>query len=197
MSKLLIFTAPSGAGKTTITRHLLEKFDFLAFSVSATTRAPRGYEKEGVHYYFLSLEEFKKKIKKNDFVEWEEVYENQFYGTLKKEVKRLWEADKHILFDIDVKGAQKIKKVYGDQALSVFINPPSEEILIERLKNRNTEDDKSLKKRIKKATKELKYVNKFDTVLVNDVLDVALKEAEEIVLAFINKEEIIKHKPVQ
>ena len=192
MSKLLIFTAPSGAGKTTITRHLLEKFDFLAFSVSATTRAPRGYEKEGVHYYFLSHAAFKKKIKKDAFVEWEEVYDDQFYGTLKKEVKRLWKEGKHILFDIDVQGARKVKKVYGDQALSVFINPPSKEALVERLKNRKTEDEKSLKKRIKKATKELKYVNKFDTVLVNDVLEVALKEAEEIVLAFINKDEKIR-----
>ncbi|MFT5384988.1 MAG: guanylate kinase [Saprospiraceae bacterium] len=196
MSKLLIFTAPSGAGKTTITRHLLGKFDFLAFSVSATTRAPREHEQEGVHYYFLSPEQFKELIKEKAFVEWEEVYENQFYGTLKKEVTRLWKANKHILFDVDVKGAKKIKKVYGDQALAVFINPPSKEILIERLEKRKTEDEKSLKKRIKKATKELKYVNKFDTILVNDVLDTALKEAEEIVLAFINKEEEIKHKPV-
>ncbi len=192
MSKLLIFTAPSGAGKTTITRHLLEKFDFLAFSVSATTRDPRPHEEDGVHYYFLSKKEFKKKIKKDAFVEYEEVYEDQFYGTLKKEVKRLWKEEKHILFDIDVQGAKKIKKVYGDEALAVFINPPSEEVLIERLKNRKTEDEKSLKKRIKKARKELKYANKFDTILVNDVLDVALKEAEEMVLAFINKEPVEK-----
>ncbi len=189
MSKLLIFTAPSGAGKTTITRHLLKKFDFLAFSVSATTRDPRPHETDGVDYYFLSHKAFKKKIKKDAFVEYEEVYENQFYGTLKKEVKRLWKDGKHILFDIDVQGAKKVKKVYGDQALAVFINPPSKEVLIERLKNRKTEDEKSLKKRIKKATKELKYANKFDTILVNDVLDVALKEAEEIVLAFISKED--------
>jgi len=189
MSKLLIFTAPSGAGKTTITRHLLEKFDFLAFSVSATTRDPRPHEEDGVHYYFLSKKQFKKKIKADAFVEYEEVYEDQFYGTLKKEVKRLWKDGKHILFDIDVQGAKKIKKVYGDQALAVFINPPSEEVLIERLKNRKTENEKSLKKRIKKVKKELKYANKFDTILVNDVLDIALKEAEEMVLAFINKKE--------
>jgi len=188
MSKLLIFTAPSGAGKTTITRHLLQKFDFLAFSVSATTRAPRKQEEDGTHYYFLSHKTFKEKIKSKAFVEWEEVYDNQYYGTLKKEVERLWKAEKHILFDIDVQGAKRIKKVYGDQALAVFIQPPSEEILIERLKNRKTEDEKSLKKRIKKATKELKYANKFDTILVNDVLEVALKEAEEIVLEFINKD---------
>lgn len=189
MSKLLIFTAPSGAGKTTITRHLLKKFDFLAFSVSATTRAPRPYEKDGIHYYFLSPKDFKKKIKKKAFVEWEEVYENQFYGTLKTEVERLWEAGKHILFDIDVQGAKRIKKVYKDQALAIFVQPPSKEVLIERLKNRKTEDEKSLKKRIKKATKELKYANKFDEILVNDVLDVALKEAEELVLDFIGTTE--------
>lgn len=187
MSKLLIFTAPSGAGKTTITRHLLKKFDFLAFSVSATTRDARPHEEDGVHYYFLSKKAFKKKIKSDAFVEWEEVYEDQYYGTLKKEVKRLWKEEKHILFDIDVEGAKKIKKVYGDQALAVFIQPPSKEILIERLTNRNTEDAKSLKKRIKKATKELKYSNKFDTILVNDILDVALKEAEQLVLSFINQ----------
>lgn len=197
MSKLLIFTAPSGAGKTTITRHLLEKFNFLAFSVSATTRAPREHEKEGRDYYFMSPEEFKQLIKKKAFVEWEEVYEDQFYGTLKKEVTRLWKLGKHILFDVDVKGAKKIKKVYGDQALAVFINPPSEEVLVERLKKRKTEDEKSLKKRIKKATKELKYVNKFDAILVNDVLETALKEAEEVVSAFINKEEKTKQKPVK
>lgn len=189
MSKLLIFTAPSGAGKTTITRHLLEKFDFLAFSVSATTRDPRPHEEDGVHYYFLSKKDFKKKIKNDGFVEYEEVYEDQFYGTLKDEVKRLWKEGKHILFDIDVQGAKKIKKVYKEEALAVFINPPSKEVLIERLKNRKTEDEKSLKKRIKKATKELKYANKFDAILVNDVLDVALKEAEELVLTFINKKE--------
>lgn len=188
MSKLLIFTAPSGAGKTTITRHLLKTFDFLAFSVSATTRTPREKEEDGIHYYFLSHKEFKKKIKSKAFVEYEEVYENQYYGTLKKEIKRLWKDGKHILFDIDVQGAKKIKKVYGDQALAIFIQPPSEEVLIERLKNRKTEDEKSLKKRIKKATKELKYANKFDTILVNDILEDALKEAEEIVLAFINKD---------
>jgi guanylate kinase len=189
MSKLLIFTAPSGAGKTTITRHLLKTFDFLAFSVSATTRDPRPYEEEGVHYYFLSKKEFKKRIKEDAFVEWEEVYEDQYYGTLKSEVERLWAANKHILFDIDVKGAKRIKKVYGDQALAIFINPPSEEILVQRLKQRSTEDEKSLKKRIKKAKKELEYANKFDKILVNDVLDIALSEAEALILDFINQKE--------
>ena len=188
MSKLLIFTAPSGAGKTTITRHLLKTFDFLAFSVSATTRKPRPHEEQGAHYYFLSKKAFKKKIKKKEFVEWEEGYEDQYYGTLKSEVERLWKQGKHILFDIDVQGAKSIKKVYKDQALAVFINPPSKEVLIERLKMRKTEDEKSLKKRIKKATKELKYANKFDTILVNDVLDVAFKEAEEIVKSFVQQE---------
>lgn len=189
MSKLLIFTAPSGAGKTTVTRHLLKTFDFLAFSVSATTRDPRPHEEEGVHYYFLTKKQFKKQIKQKAFVEWEEVYEDQYYGTLKSEVERLWNDNKHILFDIDVEGAKQIKKAYGDQALAVFINPPSKEVLIDRLKKRNTESEKNLKKRIKKAKKELKYANKFDKILVNDVLDVALKEAELLVLDFINQKE--------
>jgi len=169
MSKLLIFTAPSGAGKTTITRHLLEKFDFLAFSVSATTRSPRAYEEDGVHYYFLSKKAFKKKIKADAFVEWEEVYEDQYYGTLKSEVDRVWKSGKHIVFDIEVKGATNIKKLYGDQCQAIFIKPPSLEILIERLTNRNTETAKSLKKRIARVKREMTYQNTFDKVLVKNV----------------------------
>lgn len=183
--KLIIFTAPSGAGKTTIVRHLLKHFDELDFSVSATNRNRRHHEKEGRDYYFLSTEEFKEKIDNEEFLEWEEVYENQFYGTLKSEIRRLWEKEKHIIFDIDVRGAKSIKRVYKDQALAVFIKPPSPEILFERLKNRKTETAKSLKKRITRAKKELKYEDKFDMVLINDELDRAFANAIEIVENFI------------
>lgn len=188
MSKLIIITAPSGAGKTSIVRRLLNKIDQLAFSISATTRKKRPHEKEGVDYYFISHEEFKKRIENGDFAEWEEVYENQFYGTLKSEIERIWALDKHIIFDIEVKGAQNIKKTYGDQALAIFIKPPSFEELIERLKRRKTENEKSLKKRIIRAKKELEYENKFDCVVVNDVLESAVQDAEKIIESFLKKQ---------
>ncbi len=183
-TRLMVFTAPSGAGKTTIVRHLLGTFDELDFSISATTREKRKKEKHGKDYYFISVEEFQKKIKKDEFVEWEEVYENQFYGTLKSEVKRLRELGKHVIFDIDVQGAISIKKVYGDEVHVVFIKPPSQEVLFNRLKNRKTESKKSLDRRINKAIKELKYQDKFDSVLLNDVLEVAFKDAEQMVIDF-------------
>jgi len=183
--KLVIFTAPSGAGKTTIVQHLLKTYDELGFSVSATNRARRPKEVEGKNYYFLSTEEFKEKINQEEFLEWEEVYDNQFYGTLHSEVKRIWKTGKHIVFDIDVRGATNIKKAYPKNTLAVFIKPPSKAVLFERLSNRKTESKKSLEKRIARATKELTYENKFDYVLVNDVLEVALKEAELIVEDFL------------
>lgn len=186
MSKLLIFAAPSGAGKTTIVQHLLKEFESLSFSTSATTRAQRNYEKEGIHYYFISAQEFKNLIQQEAFVEWEEVYENQFYGTLKSEVERLWAEGKNIIFDIDVKGALNIKKCYPENSLAVFIKTLSPEILFQRLRRRNTESEESLKKRINKAKEELSFENKFDAVLVNDNLETTLREAEEIVLKFIN-----------
>ena len=188
MSKLIIITAPSGAGKTSIVKRLLEQFDNLAFSISATTRDKRPHETDGVDYYFLSHEEFKKRIENDEFAEWEEVYENQFYGTLKSEIQRIWDNGKHIIFDIEVKGAQNIKKAYGDQALAIFIKPPSLEALIDRLKSRKTEDEKSLKKRIKRAKKELKYENKFDKVVVNDVLEDAVKNAQNLLETFFEKQ---------
>lgn len=184
MSKLIIITAPSGAGKTTIVQHLLSSFDELAFSVSATTRARRPHEHDGEDYYFLSPEEFKKRIRKGDFIEWEEVYDNQFYGTLKSEVERLWNLGKHIIFDIEVKGAVNIKKHYPNDSLSIFIQPPSPEILFERLRNRKTESADSLRKRIDRATYELSCAHMFDTVLVNDVLSDAFAEAEALVTDF-------------
>lgn len=185
--KLVVFTAPSGAGKTTIVRHLLKTFpQQLAFSVSATTRKARTGEVDGKDYYFLSVEKFKRKIEENAFVEWEEVYENQFYGTLKSEVERLWNKQYHILFDIDVLGATSIKKCYPKQALTVFVKPPNKDILFDRLRGRETETDKNLLKRFKRAEEELKFENKFDLVLVNDVLADTLQEAERLVLNFTN-----------
>ena len=194
MSKLVIFTAPSGAGKTTIVTHLLEKYDALAFSVSAATREKRHYETDGEDYYFISPEAFRQKIADNAFVEWEEVYENQFYGTLKSEVERLWGINKNIIFDIDVQGALSIKKAYPDESLAVFVKPPSPEILFERLRGRKTETEKSLKRRIAKAAEELGYENKFDKVLVNDDLETALSAAEGIVEAFIGQEKVEKER---
>ena len=186
--KMILFTAPSGAGKTTIVQHLLKTYKELAFSVSATNRAKRDKEKDGKDYYFLSTEKFKKRIKDGDFVEWEEVYENQFYGTLKTEIERLWKKEKHIVFDIDVRGATNIKKLYKDDCLAIFIKPPSLQVLIDRLKNRETETTKSLKKRIARVKREMKYEKKFDKILVNDLLEVALKEAELIVEDFLSIE---------
>jgi guanylate kinase len=183
--KMLVFTAPSGAGKTTVVRHLLQTYDQLDFSVSATTRKMRKNEKEGNDYYFLSESVFKQKIEQNAFVEWEEVYHGQYYGTLKSEVSRLWKEGKQIVFDVDVHGATRIKDLYGDACLAVFIKPPSLQILIERLKNRKSETEATLRKRITRIKKELTYEHSFDKILINDVLEVALKEAELIVEEFI------------
>ena len=183
--KMFIFTAPSGAGKTTIVRHLLETYDFLDFSVSATTRSKRDHEIDGKDYYFLTPEEFRTKVDAGDFIEWEEVYEDQYYGTLRSEVDRVWELGKHIVFDIEVKGATNIKELFGDKCKATFIKPPSLEILIERLTNRNTESEASLKKRIARVKKEMTYQDTFDGVLVNDLLQVAFKEAEFIIETFV------------
>jgi guanylate kinase len=185
MSKLLLFAAPSGAGKTTIVRHLLERFDELAFSVSATTRQKRPHEQDGKDYYFLSSLRFSELIAQDAFVEWEEVYEGLFYGTLHTEVNRLWQEGKHILFDIDVKGALNIKRQYPAEALSVFVKPPSMEALFKRLKKRDTETEESLRKRIARASDEMQFEPQFDTVLVNDDLELAFQQAEEIVTSFI------------
>jgi len=185
MNKLLVFTAPSGAGKTTIVRHLLQKYEQLAFSVSATTRPRRPDEQDGVHYYFMTPDEFKVLIEEDGFVEWEEVYEDKFYGTLKSEVERLWQADKCIVFDIDVEGAMNIQEMYPSRALTIFVKPPSFQTLVERLGNRQTEDPESFKTRIQKAKEELLMENKFNRVLVNDVLDSTLQEAERMVEAFL------------
>ena len=183
--KMFIFTAPSGAGKTTIVRHLLEKYDFLGFSISATTRAKRDYETDGKDYYFMSVETFKERVANGDFVEWEEVYHGQFYGTLKSEVERIWAAGKHLVFDIDVRGAQNLKKIYTNKCMSVFVRPPSVQVLIQRLIQRNTETAESLEKRLNKVKREMVFENTFDIVLVNDLLEISLKEAEHIISTFI------------
>lgn len=185
MSKLIIITAPSGAGKTTIVQHLLSSFDELAFSVSATTRRRRPHERDGIDYYFLSPKAFKDSIQQEEFVEWEEVYEDQFYGTLKKEVERLWNMGKHIIFDIEVKGALNIQKHYPDDSLSIFVQPPSAEVLFERLRDRKTESEDSLRKRVDRAAFELSCADQFDKIIVNDVLSDALAEAEALVSDFL------------
>lgn len=183
--KMFIFTAPSGAGKTTIVKHLLSKYNNLGFSVSATTRSKRDYEVDGKDYYFLSIEDFKNKVANGEFIEWEEVYHDQYYGTLKSEVERVWSLGQHLVFDIDVRGAENIKKLYKKQCMSVFVRPPSVSTLIERLTSRNTETPESLEKRIHKVKKEMTFENSFDIVLVNDLLDISLIEAEHIVDTFI------------
>lgn len=184
-SKMIIVTAPSGAGKTTIVRHLLSCFDFLDFSVSATTRPARPHEEDGKDYYFKTADQFKKLIVEDAFAEYEEVYEDQFYGTLKSEIQRLWDLKKRIVFDIDVRGATNLKKMYGDQALAIFISPPSLEVLEARLKKRDTESPASLRKRLKRVRKEMEYENSFDTILVNDDLETAWREAEYKILKFV------------
>lgn len=183
--KLIILTAPSGAGKTTIVKHLLQHIPGVGFSISATNRKIRPGETDGKDYYFLSTDQFKEYIQENKFVEWEEVYSQQYYGTLRSEVQRLQSAGRHIIFDIDVKGALSIKKQFPEDSLAVFVMPPSLDVLIERLKKRQTEDESSLKKRVMKAKEELSYQNEFDEILVNDQLEISLSKAEQIVNSFL------------
>jgi guanylate kinase len=183
--KLLIFSAPSGSGKTTIVKHLLNVYPQLQFSVSACTRPMRSGELNGKDYYFLSVEEFKEKIKNNEFIEWEEVYPGQYYGTLYSEIQRIWNEGKHIIFDIDVVGGINVKKKYPLHSLAVFIQAPGIEVLEKRLLSRLTESEESFKKRISKVKEEMKFAAEFDTILINDRLDLALKDAEKIVADFL------------
>ncbi|MAO08010.1 MAG: guanylate kinase [Alteromonas sp.] len=186
--KLIVFSAPSGSGKTTIVRHLLNEKDLnLEFSISATSREPRGAEKDGVDYYFISTEDFKKHIKNEDFLEWEEVYRDNFYGTLKKEVERIWAEGKNVIFDIDVVGGLRIKKKFPDKTLAVFVKPPSVDELKIRLKKRQTETEERINMRIAKASIEMATAPQFDHIIVNDRLDNALKEAEDLVRQHISK----------
>lgn len=184
--KIVIITAPSGAGKTSITRYLLKKYPGkLAFSVSAATRQPRGAEKDGVDYYFMSEEEFTNKIQHEAFVEWEMVYKGKYYGTLKSEIHRIWSEGKAPVLDIDVKGAIHVQQQYPGTTLSLFIEPPTVEELKRRLMSRGTETEESLNTRISKAAYEISFKNSFDKIIVNANLDAACKEAEEAILAFL------------
>lgn len=186
--KLLVFSAPSGSGKTTIVRYLLQQDDLnLEFSISAATREPRGEEVDGKDYYFMSITDFKNHIKSEDFVEWEEVYRDNFYGTLKSEVERIWAKGKNVIFDIDVAGGLRIKSKFSQETLAVFVKPPSVDELKRRLKERSTESDDKINMRIAKAHVELATAPQFDKIIKNYDLDVAKTEAYELVKSFIEK----------
>jgi len=186
--KVVIFSAPSGSGKSTIVRHILELHPEMEFSVSATSRAPRGKEQHGVDYFFIPADEFRARIEAGQFVEFEEVYQDRFYGTLKSEVERIWDAGHVIIFDVDVKGGVNLKKYFGDDALSVFIKAPSIEVLRERLVKRGTDTPEAIEERVAKASEELTYEDKFDYVLVNDDLATAYADAEKVVDDFLSEE---------
>lgn len=184
--KLIVFSAPSGSGKTTIVRHLLGKEDLnLEFSISAASRVPRGEEVNGKDYYFMSTEEFKKHIKNEDFLEWEEVYRDNFYGTLKSEVERIWSKGKNVIFDIDVSGGLRIKHKFPKETLAVFVKPPSVDELKRRLKERSTESEDKINMRIAKASVELATAPQFDVIIKNYDLDIALEEAYQLVKNFV------------
>ena len=187
MSKVLIFSAPSGSGKSTIVGHILGLHPEVEFSVSATSRPPRGEEKDGVEYFFYSADVFRLLVRDDKFVECEEVYPDRFYGTLKSEVNRIWARGHDIIFDVDVKGGVNLKKYFGDQALSVFIQAPSVEVLRERLVNRGTDSPEDIEKRVAKAAEEMTYAPQFDKVLVNDDLATAFAEAEAMVDSFLSE----------
>ena len=185
--KLIIFSAPSGSGKSTIVNALLKKRNDLEFSISATSRAPRGTEQNGREYYFLTPDEFRKKIENGELLEWEEVYKDTYYGTLKSEVERITSKGKNVIFDVDVVGGVNIKKMYGDRALAIFIQPPSVEELEKRLVTRGTDSPEKIKERVAKASEELTYAGKFDVVIVNDDLDKAINETEKVIDEFLKK----------
>ena len=185
--KLIVFSAPSGSGKTTLVRHLLKQAELnLEFSISATSRAPRSQEEQGKDYYFLSLTEFKTKIKNDEFLEWEEVYRDNFYGTLKTEVERIWANGKHVIFDIDVTGGLRIKRKFPDETLAIFVKPPNLNELLRRLKDRGEESEDKINMRVAKAPVELATAPQFDTIVINSELDQALKDAYDLVSNFIN-----------
>jgi guanylate kinase len=186
-NKIIIITAPSGAGKTSITRYLLGKYEQLEFSISAATRKPRGKEENGVDYYFMSTDEFQQHITNNDFVEWEMVYEGKYYGTLREELERIWQAGKVPMLDIDVKGAIHVQQQFPGSSLSIFIEPPTVDELKNRLTGRGTETEESIATRINKAAYELSFKHSFDHVIVNDNLDKACADAENVIMHFLNK----------
>ena len=183
--KAVIISAPSGAGKTTLVNKLLKAKLPLLFSISACSRAPREGEEDKKDYYFLSVEEFKEKIKAQDFIEWEEVYQGNFYGTLKKEIERIWKEKKHVVFDVDVIGGISLKEYFNENSISIFIKPPSMEVLTKRLKKRNTEDRESIKNRLEKSFEEMKSIDKFDKIIVNDELNISTKNIIETVEKFL------------
>lgn len=185
--KLIIFSAPSGAGKTTIVHHILKHYPNIKFSVSATTRALRGEEQHGKDYYFVSKEDFLHKVAKHEFVEFEEVYSGTFYGTLKSEIERIWNQGNHVIFDLDVEGGLRLKKKYGEHAIAIFVQPPSLDVLKERLRGRGTDSEEKLRERILKAEKELSYASKFDVILHNDDLTTACTQAEKLIADFLAK----------
>ena len=185
MNKVLIFSAPSGSGKSTVVNHILSGHKGIEFSVSATSRPPRGEEKDGVEYFFYSADIFRLLVRDDKFVEFEEVYPDRFYGTLKAEVNRIWARGNVIIFDVDVKGGVNLKKYFGDQALSVFIQAPSVEVLRQRLVGRGTDSAEDIEKRVAKAAEEMTYAPQFDKVLINDDLATALAEADAMVDAFL------------
>ena len=185
--RVVILSAPSGAGKTTIVKYLLEKGLKLEFSISACSREKRKDEQHGVDYYFLTLEDFKNKIKNNEFVEWEEVYKGSLYGTLKSEIDRIWKKGNHVLFEVDVKGGISLKKIFKEKALSVFIKPPSVEELRKRLKLRSTESFEIIEKRMQRAEEELSFQNQFDKIIINDDLDKAKDKSYNLIKEFITK----------
>ena len=185
--KLIIFSAPSGAGKTTIVKHLLQKFPNLNFSISATTRESRGDEQNEKDYYFITKEDFLHRVARQEFVEFEEVYNGTFYGTLRSEIERIWNEDKHVIFDIDVEGGLRLKRKYEEFALAIFVQPPSLEVLKQRLVGRGTDSEEKLQERFAKAEKELNYAPKFDIILKNHDLQTACLEAEVLVKHFIAK----------
>jgi guanylate kinase len=185
--KAIIFSAPSGAGKTTIVRHLLNIPSLkLSFSVSATSRPIRGKEENGKDYYFLSASDFMARVKNGDFLEWEEVYNDQYYGTLKSEIQRIWESGYNVIFDVDVVGGLNLKRIFGNNALAIFVQPPSIEVLNFRLRNRSTETAEKIAMRIEKAAQEMKFANQFDYILINDKLEEALQQAEAKVSEFVH-----------
>ena len=186
MNKVIIFSAPSGSGKTTLVKHCLQQFPQLQFSVSATTRALRGEEIHGKDYFFLSVEAFKKLISENAFVEYEEVYHDKFYGTLKSEVERIWNEGKVVIFDVDVKGGISLKKYFGEQALSIFIMPPSIEELERRLVSRATDDAETIRTRVGKASEEMTFKDQFDEIVVNNDLDEAKTSVEQLLKNFLS-----------
>jgi guanylate kinase len=192
-NKIIIITAPSGAGKTSITRFLLNKYPSLAFSVSAATRCPRGAEQHGKDYYFISVEEFKQKIQHDAFIEWEMVYEGKYYGTLKSEIERIWSEGKTPLLDIDVQGAIHVQQQFPETSLSIFIQPPSIEVLHQRLRSRGTESAQSLQTRINKAAYELSFSHAFDAIVVNQYLDKACVETETLIKNFLGDALYIAH----